>query len=236
MDKNKFQIPLNNNKNVKEDNKNVNEDNKKIIKENSDNKDGYTKLTTNVYTFDTMEPMDSNIYMMYNSACEYKTTGDYNKALKLFKQCETAITKETRRETIYEIYVNIALMYTETGCSFDEISLYYKKAMSIFPDRAEPYFYLGLYCNKHKYADNAYELLIYALNISYDDAKLKYKNVQYTAYGKFLFDELAITCCLCKKYEEAKQYIDMIIDDPDFLRSRERLSKKLEFINRELEK
>ena len=236
MEKIEFQIPLNKKNIIKE---NIIKEN--IIKENivpslSQNNDGYTKITTNVYTFNTISHIDNNIYIMYNSACEYKKNGDYDNALNLFNKCETIINNETQYETIYEIYVNIALIYTEIGRSFDEISSYYKKAMEKFPDRAEPYFYLGLYCNKHKYMDNAYELLKCALNISYNDAKQKYKNVQYTAYGKFLLDELSVTCCLNKKYDEAKRCIEIIINDVDFLYCKDRLNKNLKFINMELEK
>ena len=220
MDKIEFKIPMHKPK--------------ENVTEPKENVTGYTEITTNVYAFNTISSSDDNIYITYNSACKYKKNGNHTNALKLFKQCEEKITNETQREIIYEIYVNIALMYTETNGSFHNISVYYKKAMEKFPDRAEPYFYLSLYCNKHKYIDNVYELLTKALNISYDDAKRNYKMVQRTAYGKFLYDELSVTCYLLKNFEEAKCYVEIIIDDPDFLHCKERLNKNLEFINMEL--
>lgn len=67
------------------------------------------------------------------------------------------------------------------------------KAIEISSDRAEPYYYWSIYCNKHGMYDVAHEQLTKALCISYDKALLKYGYVQRTAYGTYLHEELAIS-------------------------------------------
>ena len=62
-------------------------------------------------------------------------------------------------------------------------------AIELFNDRAEPYFYLGLYCNRHKLFQKAYENLNKAYEMSYEDIKDKYPTADKYTYGKYVLDE-----------------------------------------------
>ena len=70
----------------------------------------------------------------------------------MFERCVTLIDDYTKKEIVYEIFINLALLVSEINnfsdiCK-DDVAYYYKKALNIFSDRAEPYFYWSIYCNK----------------------------------------------------------------------------------------
>lgn len=206
--------------------------NKENIKGNE-----YVKVCENVYKFGGVSLNINDIYIQFNLALEYKKNGNNNEALSCFKICENKIDNNTQKDVIYEIYLNNALIHTQQHGSFEVISEYYNKAIKTCPDRSEPYYYLSLYCNQHKYYDKSYDLLTYAIkNISYENALSKYKNIQNNSYGKFLYDELSVACYWLGKYEESIKYIEYIIDDPDFSDVKERLNNNLEFAKKELNK
>jgi tetratricopeptide (TPR) repeat protein len=209
--------------------------NTSIINENKVNENNsYTKITTNVYRFNSV----SNIIdksTLYNDAMQYRQIGDLNKSIELFKMYETELDSNDKNKT-YEIYINLALLTAETNGSLDNVSNYYGKATQMCPDRAEPYYYFAIYCNKTQQYAKAYELLIKALEMTYEDVKNKYNNVQMNAYGKYLYDELSVTCYWLQKYEESKTYLLKIINDDDFIDLKPRLSANLEQIEKELNK
>jgi hypothetical protein len=64
--------------------------------------------------------------------------------------------------------------------------------------------------------DVAYELLTTALSISYEKALSKYGYVQRTAYDKYLYEELALSCGELNKITECCTYYDMLIEDTAF--------------------
>jgi tetratricopeptide (TPR) repeat protein len=225
MDKIEFIIPTSN----------VNE-NKVIENKVIENKNDYSKITTNVYRFNSVNIVidKSNLY---NEALFYRKIGDLNKSIELFKICEKELD-ETIVDTYktYELYVNLGLLTTETNGSFETIANYYDKATKLCPDRAEPYYYFAIYCNKNQQYEKAYDLLTAALKLSYDNVKDKYENVQTSSYGKYLYDELSVTCYWLKKYEESKSYLEQIINDNEFVSLKPRLSENLEQIEKELHK
>jgi tetratricopeptide (TPR) repeat protein len=200
------------------------------------NKNGYSKITTNVYRFNSVNIIidKSNIY---DEALHYRQIGNLNKSIELFKMYEKDLDEcivDTYKT--YELYINLALLTTETNGSFEFVSNYYGKATKLCPDRAEPYYYFAIYCNKTQQYEQAYDLLIAALKLSYDDVKNKYDNVQKNAYGKHLYDELSVTCYWLQKYEESKSYLEQIINDDDFIDLKPRLSANLEQIEKEMNK
>jgi len=136
--------------------------NKENIKNNE-----YTKVCENVYKFVGVSLNVDDIYILFNLALQYRKNGNISEAFSSFKVCENKIDNNTRKDVVYEIYLNIALIHTEQNSLFEVISEYYDKAMKICPDRSEPYYYLSLYCNQHKYYDKSYDLLTYSIkNIS----------------------------------------------------------------------
>jgi tetratricopeptide (TPR) repeat protein len=190
-----------------------------------------------VYSFIVDENSYSNndIYILYNDACQVKKENKFN-AITIFKKCSELIDDKTKKEISYEIFVNLALLTSETNGQIDDVSYYYEKALSIFSDRAEPYFYWSIYCNKIRYFEKSYELLSKALLLSYDESKNKYPGTQITAYGKHLYYELSVSCYHLKKYEEGKILLEKIIDDHDFNNIKEIIKNLLANINKMLNK
>ena len=206
-----------------------------IINENKVNENNtYTKITTNVYRFNSViNIIDKST--LYNDALKYRQIGDLNKSIELFKMYEKELDSSDKHKN-YEVYINLALLTAETNGNFDNVSKYYNKAIHLCPDRAEPYYYFAIYCNKNRHYEKAYELLIKALEMTYEDVKHKYNNVQTNAYGKHLYDELSVTCYWLQKYEESKTYLLKIINDDDFIDLKPRLSENLEQIEKEMNK
>lgn len=247
MDKISFIIPNNNyKKENNEENKQEINLNEVILKESGkaskliskdllDNNLVYKKIAPNLYRFNSIYGNSkSDINVLYNNACELKKTDIYS-AIKLFNSCKDLINSDTNNKIKYEIYINLSLLLSEINGSYEEISNYYSEAIKVFGDRAEPYYYWALFCNKQKKYEKSYELFKIALSLKYEDALKKYPDTQYTSYGKFLFDEMSVTCYWLKKYDKAKILLEAIINDKDFLENKERLEKNLEFTNKEIQ-
>jgi len=231
MDKISFIIPNNTNKNEKNTENMTNVKKDKNISEiiNTNKLTDYVKIAPNVYKFGKNNfIIEDDIYVLYSNACEVKKENKYT-AIEIFKKCYKLMNDTTKIDVKYEICVNLALLLTETDGSSIEIFNYYEKALQYCSDRAEPYYYCALYCNKIKNFEKAYEMLKKALTISYDEASIKYPETQFTAYGKYLYDELAVSCYWIKKYDEAKLLLEHIMDDPDFSQSSERIKNNLNF-------
>jgi len=252
MEKISFIIPKTNNKISESKKKLVNsvedklenklEDNLVLIEKPSEQNDNYNKLyrkiNNNVYKFNTVIDNsvnnNQNIFILYNDACKKRKEGELQLALEIFKLCETSIKSFANINLEYEIYVNIALISSQINDSFENISYYYKKAIETCSERAEPYFYFGLYCNSNKKFNDSYELFTTGLTKSFEIANQKYDNVQFNAYGKYLLDELSVACYWLKKYEEGKKYLEQIIDDPEFSSMKGRLCANMDFFNQQL--
>jgi len=196
------------------------------------NQSHYVKISPNVYKFGKNN--SDNIYILYNEACEIKNKNKYN-AIQLFKKCYELINNSTKQDIIYEININLALLLSEIkDVKQDEIYNYYDEALKIYPDRAEPYYYCSIYCNKINDYKKSYDLLHKALLLSYEDVKIKYASTQFSAYGKYLYDNLSIACYWLQKYEEGYYFIVQIINDPDFNYCKQRLTQNFELIKTKL--
>ena len=111
------------------------------------------------------------------------------------------------------------------------------QAIQIFNDRAEPYYILGQYLNNQRMHSLAYEYLMNAKSISYENASTKYQLfVIKTAYGKYINDELSVSCYWLGKYDEGVEYLKEIIDDSDFEHVKVRLERNLDFFNSKISK
>jgi tetratricopeptide (TPR) repeat protein len=224
-----FIIPKNIHTNKKDLSINLN-----IEKIKNKNANEYTQIVQNVYKFNTVSlSIEKDIYMLFNIACQIKKEDVLN-AIDIFKKCKKLINDNTLIDVKYEIFINLALLVSEINGSISEVNNYFKEALDIYPDRAEPYYYWSIYCNKNKNFNKAYELLKHAILFSYEESKKKYSNTQITSYGKYLYDELAVTCYWLTLYDEAKTLLEKIIDDPDYYNHKERLSRNLELTNKEI--
>jgi glycosyltransferase involved in cell wall biosynthesis len=132
-----------------------------------------------------------------------------------------------------QMRVSRCLMYLKQN--FDKIKNEMDKAISIFSDRAEPYFYFGEYCNQNQKHELAYEYLIKAKNISLESAKSKYiLFVDNYRYGKYINDELSVACYWTGKYQEGLKYLLEIIDDPEFSHHKNRLEDNRQHFNKKM--
>lgn len=216
----------------------INEDENISVKKNNiilnSNINEYVNIAPNIYRFGINNfELENDIYSLYNMANQIKLENK-KLAIQIFKKCQKLITYSTKNEIKYEIFINLALLVSETGGSNDEVDNFYKESLKIFSDRAEPYYYWSIYCNRTNKFEKSFELLNKALSLSYDDAVIKYPNTQYTAYGKFLFEELSIACSWLKKYNEAKILLEKMIDDPDFKERREKINSNLQIVNNKI--
>jgi tetratricopeptide (TPR) repeat protein len=126
----------------------------------------------------------------------------------------------------------LALLNTQLNISCkDVLKNYYNLASKIFPERSEPYFYYGIYCNKIEEYNEAYNNLSMSKTKSYNDIKITHPTSQYTAYGLYTNIELINCCISLKKYDESMNYITEIINHPDFRNIQQDLLKLIQTIN-----
>lgn len=139
--------------------------------------------------------------------------------------------KDTWIEEVFESHMRIAkcMIYLKYD---DEIILaQMNKAIAIFGDRAEPYYILGKYFNDKSNTILGYKYLKLA-----QQQKLSLVNEKYTlfvnpsAYGKYLNDELSVSCYWTKQYDEGLSLINEIIDDDEFVNSKARIGKNKQFM------
>ena len=55
-------------------------------------------------------------------------------------------------------------------------------------------------------------------------------------YGKYIYDELSVSCYWTERIEEGKKYLDKIIDDEEFSDHKERFIDNLKHFNNKLNK
>ena len=195
-----------------------------------DKEEEFTQICENVYKFGITSINEKyNIYVLYNNALRYKNEHKYNESIELFQNCKNIIDDNKDiiefdlKDLYYEILINLALLTSKIGGNTYKVYFFYQEAIKSYPDRAEPYYYFSIYCNKIKDFNKSYELLKKSLLLSYDESKNKYPNTQKTSYGKFLYDELSVSCFWLKKYDESRILLETIIDDDDFVTNKERL-------------
>ncbi len=167
----------------------------------------YSQVLHNVYRFNNTVVNAQQIRLLYEEALKLKQN-NILKAMELFHQCEKLIDEKTSDDLKYEIYVNLALFSSDD----DKVSFYYTKAIEIYNDRSEPYFYWALYYCRCKQHLKAIHLLHKSLKLNYEQAKLKYPTTQFTAYGEYLYSTY-LTCCNSISDEEASSILESIQSD-----------------------
>lgn len=187
--------------------------------------------------FETLldDPDGLNARSIFYTARSYKDAGKPIEAAQWFslyiKFSDSVNNKhKTWIEETYESYLSLGKLTSQLKYPVERVVSYYIRAMEIFADRAEAYLELGRYYNMQKKFQEAYVLLKRAKNIQYCVAKEKYRLfVCRNAYDKYLNDELSVACYWLGKYDEAREYIMEIIDDPDFAGQRERINMNLKY-------
>ena len=135
-------------------------------------------------------------------------------------------------EEKFEAQMRVSLCMMKLNYSHDRIIEEMNKAIAIFPDRAEPYYHIGAFCNRIGRHDEAYKYLTKVLSCDINKIKEKYiLFVDERAYGKNTYDELSVACFWTERYNEGLIYLNQIIDDNDFSSIRERLIQNKRHFN-----
>jgi len=188
---------------------------------------GYTNIATNIYLFNTINLSNLSLHKLfidYYSALNYKNNNNINTIEKIqkFTECINNIISNKDlcesyyvKNILYECYINISLLYSNYGeKKYDEIKENYSMASNIFPERAEPFYYFGLYCKQFQdHLDDAYNAFKEAKNRSWQPAINKHPTIQKNAYGSSVLKDL-INCCSNK--EEQEKYIFELLSNPDY--------------------
>jgi glycosyltransferase involved in cell wall biosynthesis len=185
--------------------------------------------------FDTLEddPDNLNSRSAFYAAQSYFDAGKLVEALqwnKLYTQL-----KNTWIEEEFEANLRIARCMIGLNKPSNEVITQIKKAIAIYPDRSESYFYLGRYLNVIGNFEEAYNYLRRAQQNNLEAVKKKYiLFIDKTCYGKYLKDELAVSCYWLGKYKEGLSMLEAIVDDPDFTDHRGRLLDNVTHFNNKL--
>ena len=135
-------------------------------------------------------------------------------------------------EERYMSYLSLCNCLQQLKYSSEKIIHTYNQAIKVIPDRAEAYLQFGKYLNHTKKFKEAYDVLVKGRHVSLSDAKTKYLLfIQEHSYGKFINDELAVTCYWLGNYTEAKFLLEQMILDPDFKDHKARLEDNLKHTN-----
>ena len=189
------------------------------------------KLTKQFWDTLVNDPDGLNTRSVFYTAQSYGDYGMHEEALKwnsLYVKM-----KNTWIEEVFEAQMRISLSMMRLGYQPERIISEMYKAIEIFPDRAESYYDLGAYLNTVQRFEEAYNLLSKAKECSLTGVQEKYSLfINETKYGKYINDELSVSCYWLGKYEEGYDLLLSIMDDPDFSQHRERLlDNKQHFLN-----
>lgn len=185
--------------------------------------------------FDTLvdDPDGLNTRSVFYTAQSYMDYGMYNKALEwnsLYQRINNTWIEE-RFES--QMRISKCMMKMPEKYSVQRVINEMEKAISIFDDRAEPYYHLGCYLNQKGMHDLAYSYLSKAKSINLEEAQRKYTLfVSVTCYDEYVNDELSVACYYTDHLDEGITLIEEIIDDSRFENKRERISTNLDLFKK----
>ena len=181
------------------------------------------------------DPDSLNNRSIFYTAQSYYDCDDYENSAKWYS-LYTKI-ENTWIEEKFECYVRLGNLFQKLGKSFEKVEEKYLKAISIIPDRAEPYMNLGRFYHQQKEWEKGYAILKKGMKIDYNFAKTKYiLFLNEHSYGKYIADELSVSCYWTNRFEEGKELIEKIIYDPDMIIYKERISENLQYMHEGLKK
>ncbi len=185
--------------------------------------------------FDTLyhDPDGLNNRSCFYTAQSYMDSNQDEDALNWY--CLYLKLENTWIEERYECYLRISELLIRLKRPIEEIENQINRSIKIFPDRAEGYYILALYCNHINMQEKAYKLFMKALDMKYDEIKIKYSLfIRPHMYGKYIYDELSVSCFWTGRFSEGKKYLEKIIGDNDFTDHKKRLLDNLEHFNNKI--
>jgi predicted O-methyltransferase YrrM len=173
-----------------------------------------------------------NTRSVFYAAQSYMDCGKFSDALmwyNLFKKL-----KNTWLEELYESHIRSAKCMMMLKYDIKKIETEIKSAISLEPERAEPYFSFGKYLNDNKKCDLAYKYLKEAKSKNLNEVKSKYiLFINEKQYGKWINDEFSVACFWTQRYQEGLNLLNEIIDDSSFTEHKDRLEQnKMYFLSK----
>lgn len=159
---------------------------------------------------------------IFYTAQSYFDSGRTEEALKWYK----LYTKVTDGwiEEYFESEMRIGRCMMLLGWDLEKIIEQMERAIRMLPDRSEPLYFLGKYCNDIGRHDLGYEYLKESRSKSFSNIENKYiLYFQPNMYGIHLNDDLSVSCYWTGRYYEGYEYLMEIIDHEAFSIHRERL-------------
>lgn len=176
------------------------------------------------------DPDFLNARSVFYTAQSYRDAHKYIEAAQWYSLYTRLNENVSWIEEAYISWINLGKILASLDYPTNKIIYCFQSAIKAIPDRADAHFELGKYCNHKQMFELAYNTLSRAFDINLEVAKNKYKlfvNERY--YGKYILDELSVTCYWMQRYDEGLGYLMQIIDDPNFQEERERLELNLKF-------
>jgi Rps23 Pro-64 3,4-dihydroxylase Tpa1-like proline 4-hydroxylase/glycosyltransferase involved in cell wall biosynthesis len=173
--------------------------------------------------FDTLlsDPDNLNNRSVFYTAQSYQDSGMYEEAIKWYR----LYTKlnDGWIEEVFESHMRISLCMMELNFDLTEVEREMSAAINLCPDRAEPNFHIGKYCNQIGEFEKGYSYLKTAKSKNIEDIKKKYiLFIQENMYGDYNNDELSVSCFWTERFEEGYQYLLEILNDFRFESQKER--------------
>jgi glycosyltransferase involved in cell wall biosynthesis len=163
--------------------------------------------------FDTLldDPDDLNIRSVFYTAQSYFDCGRTEDALRWYR-LYTRMSDGWIEEK-FESHMRIARCMMLLGWDLNKIIDQMSIAIEMFPDRSEPLYHLGIYCNNAKEFEHSYKYLSQAKTKSLEEVQKKYSLfVDIYTYGDFVKDELSVACYWTGRYREGYKYLTEIIE------------------------
>jgi len=182
--------------------------------------------------FETLidDPDGLNIRSVFYTAQSYFDSSMWKESLQWYKLYLKL--KETWIEECFESQMRVSQCLMQLNAPTEQIVSEMQKAIATFPDRAEPHMLLGYHFNRNgQQWEKGYTHLKIAKTKSLQVVNSKYVLfVNEKAYGKYLNDELSVSCYWTGRYKEGLDLVNEIIDDPDFADQKPRLLTNIKYL------
>lgn len=156
-----------------------------------------------------------SIFYAGQSYMDYSVDGGNEKALQWYRLYLRL--EDTWIEERYEAQMRLSrilMRLDDHRDNFDEIKNEMDKAIAIFDDRAEAYYFFGEYCGQIGKYELSYEYLKKAQACNLEHAENNYiLFVQQQTYGIYINNWLSVACYWTNRIEEGKALVTDILDN-----------------------
>jgi glycosyltransferase involved in cell wall biosynthesis len=143
--------------------------------------------------------------------------------------------KDTWIEECFESQMRISLCLIHLKAPAQQIAFEMQQAINIFSDRSEPHYLLGKYFNSIGEWEKGYNHLKQSKSKSLTQVNSKYVLfVNEKVYGKYVNDELSVSCYWTGRYQEGLELVNEILEDSDFADHKDRLLENIKFLKNKI--